>query len=75
MWRVERGYGFEAYDGQGTTVIKDGLAQLAEPATEAPCAAIARRSDSLRPDSGVSLKRPWGPARVTCALVSATLDK
>ncbi len=28
VWRVEGGYGFEAYDGQGTTVIKDGLAQL-----------------------------------------------
>jgi acyl dehydratase len=28
VWRTEGGYGFESYDGEGRTVIKDGLAQL-----------------------------------------------
>ena len=41
VWRVEGGYGFEAYDGRGTTVIKDGLdASALGRSLGAPCAAM-----------------------------------
>ena len=61
VWRVEGGYGFGAYDydGQGTTVIKDGLAQLADPATRGALRCDRKAIGQPSPGFRRLIERPW----------------